>query len=108
MKDITKLGEIFVSRELLCEEELENVLHHAKLFNLRVGDAALELGYVSENDIVWALSEHTSIPVVDLKQIQIDEAVLKILPEKVDGQVYHSHSFDAPHRRILKNLESLK
>ncbi|HEY0515074.1 MAG TPA: type IV-A pilus assembly ATPase PilB, partial [Thermoanaerobaculia bacterium] len=46
----------------------------------RVGTNLVKLGYLTEKQLVDSLAQHFKVPAVDLNGMEIDEAVLKIIP----------------------------
>ena len=52
-----KLGETLVGVSLPPPEQLEKALHHQKVASLPLGQLLRELGYATDEDIRWALSQ---------------------------------------------------
>lgn len=81
IKTSTKLetGQILFSRGLLSELQLDVV--RSKGGNpLR---AAIDLGFVQENEALKALAEALGVEFVDLRVAEIDVAVLRTVPQKI-------------------------
>jgi twitching motility protein PilT len=74
-----KLGEILVDAGLISEQELNYGLKSQRQLGGTVGDALVRLGYVSEEQILNALSNQLSISYVNLNKISIPVDVLSVL-----------------------------
>ena len=56
------IGEIIRSANQLSNEQIDRVLQHQKERGIRFGEAAVELGVASGNDVLWALSQQFHYP----------------------------------------------
>ena len=81
-----KLGEILIDAKLLNQTQLETALIEAKKRNLRLGAALTNLGILSEDNMIDALSSQLNVKKIDLSKIIIDPAVGKIIPEGLSRQ----------------------
>ncbi|HEY4562888.1 MAG TPA: ATPase, T2SS/T4P/T4SS family, partial [Thermoanaerobaculia bacterium] len=75
-----KLGELLVRTGRINPAQLNEALALQKEQGGRVGTNLLKLGYLTEKQLVEALSQHFNVPSVDLNGVEIEEAVLKIIP----------------------------
>jgi type IV pilus assembly protein PilB len=75
-----KLGELLVRSGRINPAQLNEALALQKEQGGRVGTNLVKLGYLTEKQLVEALSQHFNVPSVDLNGVEIDEAVLKIIP----------------------------
>ena len=77
---ITKL---LLDRGLLTKEQLDEAiaLNHAE--GLRLDRAIIQLGYVSEKQLLEIMSEQLNLPLVSLAEKTIDPAALQALPPKI-------------------------
>ncbi len=78
----TSLGDYLVKKGLITEEQLFNAIRVQKLEKIRISEALIKLGYVSENEIYSALSEIYEYPVINLTEELIDKKALKLAPEE--------------------------
>ncbi len=74
-----KLGEMLVEAGLITEQELNYGLKSQRQLGGTVGEALVRLGYVSEEQILSALSNQLSIPHVNLYKISVPDNVLKVV-----------------------------
>jgi type IV pilus assembly protein PilB len=75
-----KLGELLVRTGRINQTQLNEALALQKDQGGRVGTNLVKLGYLTEKQLIDSLSQHFKVPSVDLNGLDIDEAVLKIIP----------------------------
>src|SRR6476661_677719 len=75
-----KLGELLVCSGRIDQTQLNEALALQKEQGGRVGTNLVKLGYLTEKQLVESLSQHFNVPSVDLNGVEIEEAVLKIIP----------------------------
>jgi type IV pilus assembly protein PilB len=75
-----KLGELLVRSGRINQTQLNEALALQKDQGGRVGTNLVKLGYLTEKQLVDSLSQHFKVPSVDLNGLDIDDAVLKIIP----------------------------
>jgi len=78
-----KLGELLIKENLITEEKLDKALEEQNTHGGRLGTNLVKLGFVSEKQLVSALSKQHNVPGIDLNTVDIDENVLKIVPATV-------------------------
>ena len=90
------LGELLVERGLLPEDDLQKALQLQRERKGRLGKVLLDLGYISQLDLLTVLSEQLGIPLVDpaeLKDVPMEASVLPsgflsqflVYPYRVEG-----------------------
>ena len=90
------LGELLVERGLLPEDDLQKALQLQRERKGRLGKVLLDLGYISQVDLLTVLSEQLGIPLVDpaeLKDVPMEASVLPsgflsqflVYPYRVEG-----------------------
>ncbi|HEY9420671.1 MAG TPA: type IV-A pilus assembly ATPase PilB [Thermoanaerobaculia bacterium] len=75
-----KLGELLIRTGKINQAQLNEALTLQKDQGGRVGTSLVKLGYLTEKQLVDSLAQHFGVPSVDLNGMEIDEAVLKIIP----------------------------
>ena len=75
-----KLGELLVRSGRINPAQLNEALALQKEQGGRVGTNLVKLGYLTEKQLIEALSQHFNVPSVDLTGVELDETVLKIIP----------------------------
>ncbi len=79
-KTVKRLGDVLVEQNLVNEEQINEVLRRRERGE-KIGEALIRFGYVTDSQIVDALSDTLGIKRVNLGLIYIDDAVLKLLDE---------------------------
>ncbi|MBC8019282.1 MAG: pilus assembly protein PilB [Verrucomicrobia bacterium] len=82
MSDIKKgtLGEILLASQIISGDDIVAALDEQKRSGVRFGEALVNLGIVTQEDIDWALSNQLDIPYIRLKQDMIDPEAIALLP----------------------------
>lgn len=78
-----KLSHLLVERKLLTEEQLKEALRVQKERNLPIGRVLVDLGLITEKDLLAAFSEHLNIPPVDLSRFEVDPALTELIPKQI-------------------------
>ncbi len=78
-----KLGEILVRENLISAQHLREALDYQREHGGRLGYNLVKLGLVTDDMITAVLSRQYGIPSVNLDLFQIDEAVLRLIPQEV-------------------------
>ncbi|MEZ5595588.1 MAG: ATPase, T2SS/T4P/T4SS family [Pseudomonadales bacterium] len=77
-----RLGDMLVSRGLLREEQVNEALAMQKQNGRKLGEILINKRWVTEQDVLAALSGQLSIPAVQLRAGLFDAAVATLLPVK--------------------------
>ncbi len=78
-----KLGDMLVRSGKISQGQLQEALALQKDQGGRIGTNLIKLGYLTERQLVDALSEQFKVPSVDLNNMEIDDAVVKIIPADI-------------------------
>src|SRR6266540_7096993 len=78
-----KLGEILVRENLISTQHLREALDYQREHGGRLGFNLVKLGLVTDDMITAVLSRQYGIPSVNLDLFQIDEPVLRLIPQEV-------------------------
>jgi type IV pilus assembly protein PilB len=81
-----KLGELLLKQGTISEDMLAQALEAQKKDGTRLGTTLINLGYVKEEEMLVALSKHYGVKSVDLRNIEIDESLLKLVPNDLAGK----------------------
>ncbi len=76
-----RLGDLLVSKGLLEEEQIPLVVEKQKETGEKFGETVLEMGLVTEGDLIDALTEQLGVEYVDVRRIKIDEECTKLVRE---------------------------
>jgi MSHA biogenesis protein MshE len=76
-----RLGELLIEQKVINEAQLTQALTEQKKTGRKLGRVLTDLGIVQEQQLNDALARHLQIPFVDLKQLTLDQATVRLLPE---------------------------
>ncbi|MBQ5947584.1 GspE/PulE family protein [Massilia sp. ST3] len=76
-----RLGEVLMQQKLLSEEQLNQALADQKRTGRKLGRVFVESGYVTEEQISGALARQLNIPYINLKFYNINDELVRQLPE---------------------------
>jgi MSHA biogenesis protein MshE len=80
-KKKVRLGELLLSHKVISEEQLKTALAEQKRTGRKLGRVFTDLGMVKEETLHELLAQHLQIPFIDVRQLKIDSAVVRLLPE---------------------------
>lgn len=78
-----RLGELLLENNLITEEQLNIALEEQKAKGVKLGEAIIGLGYVTQDAINDLLCQQLNIDFVDLRKIEIDDSIARMVGEKV-------------------------
>ena len=78
-----KLGEILVRENLISPQHLRQALDYQREHGGRLGFNLVKLGLVSDETITAILSRQYGIPSVNLELFDIEDSVLRLIPQEV-------------------------
>jgi len=81
-KERLRLGEILIKEGLISQKELEKGLNEQRKTGKYLGRTLVELGVLSEKNLVAILSDEWGIPSISLKGVSIDKGILSKVPAK--------------------------
>ena len=74
------LGELLVEAGLVAPADLERALEQARERRRRLGEVLLEQNRLSPDDLVRLLGEQRGMPFLDLAQLDLDPAAVRLMP----------------------------
>ena len=78
-----KIGEILQTKNLINKNQLQIALVQQKITGELLGDAVVNLGFVTSKELGQALAEQAGVDFIDLSQYPISEEALKLIPKDV-------------------------
>jgi type IV pilus assembly protein PilB len=81
------LGEQLLGADLITGEELEIALQKQSEKQIRLGEALIELGFVTEEQILPYIQRQLGVPAIRLREGMIDPLVVKRIPRHVAAHV---------------------
>ncbi|MGB9698210.1 MAG: GspE/PulE family protein [Thermodesulfobacteriota bacterium] len=77
------LGDFLVSQGVITRDQLQRALEEQKRTGERLEQTIVRLQFAAE-ELVWqSMADYFSLPFIDLNTYQIDEKVIKIIPEEI-------------------------
>ena len=75
------LGTLLTNAGVITAEQLESALAVKEETGQRLGEIFVELGFTDERAIAGALAKQYNLELLELHEIELDQAVVKLLPE---------------------------
>lgn len=76
-----RLGDLLVHENIIDETQLKQALDSQKQTGRKLGHTLIDLGLVTETQLLTFLSQQLSVPLVDISQLRLQPSVVKLLPE---------------------------
>ena len=80
---MSRIGELLVREKVVSLQQLQQAQDEAKRTGKRLGAALAKLGYVKDQDLTQFVARQYSLPSINLADIEIDPAVLKLIPKEI-------------------------
>lgn len=78
-----EIGTLFIERGLISEDQLQEALAESQRVGGLLGRVLIDLGYVTEADLVRALTEQVGLEFVDLSQLDVPEELTSLISAEV-------------------------
>jgi tRNA A-37 threonylcarbamoyl transferase component Bud32 len=102
-RTVHPLGRLLLDTGVITQVQLDEVLVHQRTDRRRLGELLVERGLVNPLELAQLLSHQLSCPWISLAQLDIDPAVLALVPE----ELAIDHGLVPVHLRIAKGLKIL-
>ena len=76
-----RLGDLLVHESIITSGELDNALSAQRSSGRKLGDTLIDLGYISEPQLLRFLAQQLNIPFLDITQRRIDPEQAQLIPE---------------------------
>jgi MSHA biogenesis protein MshE len=76
-----RLGDLLIDHDLISPAQLEQALAEQKQSGQKLGKVLIEDGYLTEDQMLEALSQQLKIPFIDLLHYKFNPDVIKLIPE---------------------------
>ncbi len=76
-----RLGDLLVEEGIITEQQVEQALIEQKATGRKLGATLIDLGFLSEKEMLTFLSQQLDVPLVDLSRMNIDVEAVQLLPE---------------------------
>ena len=78
-----KLGDLLLEHKVITHSQLEKALHIQQSSGKKLGDVLIELGYITETELLLFLSKQLNLPFLELQYYKIKPEVIRELPEAI-------------------------
>jgi len=78
-----RLGDILIDSGIISDEQLNEAIQYQKEHFLKLGEALVQMSYVTKDEIAKILSIQLKIPLVDLIDQSVDRNTAKLIPQNV-------------------------
>ena len=78
-----RLGELLLGQQIISEAQLNVALAEQKRTGRKLGRVLADLGLVREETLQDALARHLQIPFVDVRKLNLEAGVVRLLPESM-------------------------
>ena len=76
-----RLGDLLVHENIITSEQLDNALSAQRSSGRKLGDTLIDLGFISEPQLLRFLAQQLNIPFLDITQRRIDPEQAQLTPE---------------------------
>ena len=76
-----RLGDLLVHEHIITNDQLMQALNSQKTTGRKLGDALIELGHISERQLLGFLAQQLDVPFLDISQLRIPNEIAALLPE---------------------------
>lgn len=98
-----RLGDLLVHEQVITEEQLEKALKAQKESGRKLGSTLIELGYITERQLVDFLAQQLKIPFISINDRKIPSSTVKLLPE-VQARRHRALVIEADSERALVGM----
>ncbi len=98
-----RLGDLLVHENIITSEQLDNALSAQRSSGRKLGDTLIDLGFISEPQILRFLAQQLNIPFLDITQCRIDPEQAQLIPETY-ARRYRALVLEADDEEVLLGM----
>ena len=98
-----RLGDLLVHENIITSEQLDNALSAQRSSGRKLGDTLIDLGFISEPQILRFLAQQLNIPFLDITQRRIDPEQAQLIPETY-ARRYRALVLEADDEEVLLGM----
>ncbi|WP_417614489.1 GspE/PulE family protein [Oceanisphaera sp.] len=76
-----RLGELLIDHEVITPQQLDTVLQQQQREGGRIGALMVQMGILTEQELLGFVARQLDLPLLDLNKVEIDPKAVKLLPE---------------------------
>ncbi len=81
MRKKLRIGDLLVQHQVITEQQIQAALEEQRKTGRKLGRTLIELGYLTEDELLDFLSQQLDLPQVDLRNFDYDAETVRKLPE---------------------------
>lgn len=81
-----RLGDLLVQENIITEQQLQQALNKQRSNGRKLGVTLVDLGFLTENELLEFLARQLNIPYIDLSERKITSEVANLVPEVQAGR----------------------
>lgn len=78
-----RLGDLLISENKITENQLVEALMAQKELGVKIGEALIIKGFITEVEILKVLQQQLNVPYIDVNTFEIDPKIPKMIPENI-------------------------
>lgn len=98
-----RLGDLLVHENIITSEQLDNALSAQRSSGRKLGDTLIDLGFISEPQLLRFLAQQLNIPFLDITQRRIDPEQAQLIPETY-ARRYRALVLEADDEEVLLGM----
>jgi len=98
-----RLGDLLVHEQVITESQLQSALEKQRESGRKLGKTLVDLGYLSEHQLLEFLAQQLKIPMLDISERKIPAQTFKLLPE-VQARRHRALVIEADEQRALVGM----
>jgi len=79
----SRVGELLVRSGLITDDQLEEAKQKQSDSGAFLGTALVQMGYLTEEDLAQTISKQYGVPIVELEDYTIEDAILQLIPHNL-------------------------
>ncbi len=76
-----RIGDLLIANKIISQEQLSTALAEQKKSGHKLGRTLIELGFLTEDQLLDFLARQLNLPFIDLKRYHIKPEVVRLIPE---------------------------
>ncbi len=80
---MSRIGDLLLREKKVSPQQLAQAQEEAKRTGKRLGVALTKLGYIKDQELTQVVAQQYSLPAINLAEIDIDPAILKLIPKEI-------------------------
>ncbi|APD88531.1 MSHA biogenesis protein MshE [Alteromonas mediterranea] len=98
-----RLGDLLVHENIVTSEQLDSALSAQRSSGRKLGDTLIDLGFISEPQLLRFLAQQLNIPFLDITQRRIDPEQAQLIPETY-ARRYRALVLEADDEEVLLGM----